>query len=71
MYGMALQLLSCFYQLREKPLGCYFKVWSRAQCNQKVHFYIFMVTDHFEEKKGKYQHYLQLPIPFITLSQFF
>ena len=38
--NMALKLPQYFYLLMEKPLGCYFQVWSTyyqgAQCNQKT-----------------------------------
>ena len=38
--NMALTLPQYFYLLIEKPLGCYFQVWSpyyqAAQCNQKT-----------------------------------
>ena len=38
--NMALNLPQYFYLLMEKPLGCYFQVWTpyyqAAHCNQKI-----------------------------------
>ena len=59
MHDMAVKLTLYFYLLMEKPLRCYFQVWSpyyqAAQCNQKnTYSCILKVTGRSEKAKKDY-----------------
>ena len=78
--NMALKVPRYFYLLMEKPLSCYFQIWSlyyqAAQCTQKTPILVswrWQIRSEKAKKKEKkrkdnHQHESQLPWAFISPS---